>query len=119
MTAHQMLVHLAVNHDAVLGRAPWNTPSRTPNRVVKFLALNLPMPWVRGLKFGDDPAAVALDPAAFPADSARAVTTLAGIAGAGADAFSSPHPIFGRLSRAEWQRWAFLHTDHHLRQFGL
>ena len=23
------------------------------------------------------------------------------------------------LSREDWQRWAFKHTDHHLRQFGL
>lgn len=29
-----------------------------------------------------------------------------------------PHPIFGRLSTAEWQRWGYLHMDHHLRQFG-
>ena len=28
------------------------------------------------------------------------------------------HPIFGRMSRAAWLRWAYLHTDHHLRQFG-
>lgn len=28
------------------------------------------------------------------------------------------HPIFGRLSRAAWLRWAYLHMDHHLRQFG-
>jgi hypothetical protein len=34
-------------------------------------------------------------------------------------AFSTPHPILGPLSQSEWHRWAFLHTDHHLRQFGL
>jgi len=28
------------------------------------------------------------------------------------------HPIFGRMSEAAWLRWAYLHTDHHLRQFG-
>jgi hypothetical protein len=28
------------------------------------------------------------------------------------------HPIFGRMSEAAWMRWAYLHTDHHLRQFG-
>jgi hypothetical protein len=28
------------------------------------------------------------------------------------------HPIFGRLSDSEWLRWGYLHTDHHLRQFG-
>jgi hypothetical protein len=29
-----------------------------------------------------------------------------------------PHPIFGRITRAEWLRWGYLHADHHLRQFG-
>ena len=28
------------------------------------------------------------------------------------------HPIFGRMSRGAWLRWAYLHMDHHLRQFG-
>ncbi len=30
----------------------------------------------------------------------------------------SPHPIFGTMTTAEWMRWGYLHTDHHLRQFG-
>jgi hypothetical protein len=29
------------------------------------------------------------------------------------------HPIFGRMSSAQWLRWAYLHMDHHLRQFGV
>ena len=29
-----------------------------------------------------------------------------------------PHPIFGAMTDAEWMRWGYLHTDHHLRQFG-
>lgn len=28
------------------------------------------------------------------------------------------HPFFGAMSRRDWMRWAYLHTDHHLRQFG-
>ena len=29
------------------------------------------------------------------------------------------HPIFGPMSEGDWLRWAYLHTEHHLRQFGL
>jgi uncharacterized protein DUF1569 len=29
------------------------------------------------------------------------------------------HPIFGPMSESAWLRWAYLHADHHLRQFGL
>jgi hypothetical protein len=31
----------------------------------------------------------------------------------------APHPIFGVMNESEWLRWAYLHMDHHLRQFGL
>lgn len=27
------------------------------------------------------------------------------------------HPIFGEMTAAQWDRWAHLHIDHHLRQF--
>lgn len=29
------------------------------------------------------------------------------------------HPLFGPLSYEDWARLAWLHTDHHLRQFGV
>lgn len=28
------------------------------------------------------------------------------------------HPFMGTLNQKEWMRWGWLHTDHHLRQFG-
>ena len=119
MTPHQMLVHLAITHDAVLGRASFDMPARSPNRVIKAFVLHLPVRWVRNLNFGADPAGVALDPAVFTADRRRAAETLTELAGADPRRFSAPHPILGTLSQSEWHRWAFLHTDHHLRQFGL
>ena len=71
MTPHQMLVHLAVTHDAVLGRASFDMPVRSSNRVIKAFVLHLPVRWVRNLNFGADPAGVALDPAAFAVDRRR------------------------------------------------
>jgi hypothetical protein len=29
------------------------------------------------------------------------------------------HPAFGKLSRSEWGKLVYLHTDHHLNQFGV
>ena len=29
------------------------------------------------------------------------------------------HPLFDEMSERDWLRWGYLHTDHHLRQFGL
>ena len=28
------------------------------------------------------------------------------------------HAFFGEMSERDWMRWGYLHTDHHLRQFG-
>jgi hypothetical protein len=28
------------------------------------------------------------------------------------------HAFFGPMSHQDWMRWGYLHTDHHLRQFG-
>ena len=30
----------------------------------------------------------------------------------------NPHSLFGAMETADWMRWGYLHTDHHLRQFG-
>jgi hypothetical protein len=29
------------------------------------------------------------------------------------------HGVFGRMTLEDWQRWAYKHADHHLRQFGV
>ena len=29
------------------------------------------------------------------------------------------HPVFGKLSRSSWGMLGYVHTDHHLRQFGV
>ncbi len=28
------------------------------------------------------------------------------------------YSLFGQMSYVDWMRWGYLHTDHHLRQFG-
>jgi hypothetical protein len=55
----------------------------------------------------------------FAQDRVRAVAGLEGIAAAEADALEPVHGFFGTMSVTDWQRWAYKHTDHHLRQFGL
>ena len=31
----------------------------------------------------------------------------------------APHPMFLEMNEREWMRWGYLHSDHHLRQFGV
>lgn len=98
MSAHQMICHLADGCRMALGQrrvSPATGP--LPRVVVKWIALYLPLPW---------PAGIATRP---EVDQHCAGTSPAGW---------PEHPIFGKMSHREWLRWAYLHADHHLRQFG-
>ena len=66
-----------------------------------------------------DPKAGGTQPSVFARDLARAVAGLEGIAVAKSGTLEPAHGLFGTMSVADWQRWAYKHTDHHLRQFGL
>ena len=58
-------------------------------------------------------------PSEFAADLARAIAGIEGIAAADEHELEPMNGLFGRMSRRDWQRWTYKHTDHHLRQFGL
>jgi hypothetical protein len=58
-------------------------------------------------------------PIDFLSDRAGLVNTITRFCAPDPELGRHPHPIFGLMSKAEWMRWAYLHTDHHLRQFGL
>jgi hypothetical protein len=120
MSAHQMLCHLA---DAFrVGRGvracrPVDTPfSRT---LVKWVALYLPLAWPAGIATRPevDPLRDGTKPGDFAADLAALVGELEVFA-ASPVLEGKPHPIFGAMSARAWLRWGWLHTDHHLRQFG-
>lgn len=118
MSAHQMLSHLGDGAEAVLGLRPFPASARPPRPLLRFVALWLPRKWPHGVRAGADPAAKELPADRFEADRARALDTMRRIALAPADGLAPSHPMFGAMRRGDWQRWAYLHTDHHLRQFG-
>jgi hypothetical protein len=66
-----------------------------------------------------DPKAEGTRPSSFDQDLQRAAAGLEGIASAGPGTLEPVHGFFGTMSVSDWQRWAYKHTDHHLRQFGL
>ena len=119
MSTHQMVAHLANTAEAALKRRPFAAAARRPRRVLKLVCLYLPVPWPRNIRTGEEPASERLAPDGFEADHRRAINTLGELASASEGALVDRHPIFGPMSPAEWHRWAFLHVDHHLRQFGL
>jgi hypothetical protein len=122
LTAHEMLCHLGDACAMVLRTRPRERPlPRRVRFVRKLIGLWTPLRWPRGIATNPahDPRAGGTKPDAFDRDLDRVLTGLQGIATAGPGTLEPAHGVFGVMSTADWQRWAYKHTDHHLRQFGL
>jgi Protein of unknown function (DUF1569) len=121
MSAHQMICHLSDSFLAVIGRRHVSPATGLLQRTVfKWMALYLPLPWPKDIQTRPevDQTIGGTTPADFAADVAQ-VRTLIELITTQRETFEwDSHPIFGRMSESEWMRWAYLHVDHHLRQFG-
>jgi hypothetical protein len=121
MSSHQMLCHLSDACRVALGEKAVSPASGLLQRtVVKWIALYTPMRWPPGIPTRPeiDQHCSGTRPADFHADVSRVAALLERIAARPGDGAWPAHPIFGTMSSAAWLRWAYLHTDHHLRQFG-
>jgi hypothetical protein len=121
MTAQQMVCHLADNFRMALGRKAASAPSGPFQRtLLKWFVLYAPLEWGPGHPTSPelDQQGAGTRPSNFAADLALAEALLEEVVSPGRRLTTEPHPVFGPLSDAEWLRWAYLHTDHHLRQFG-
>jgi len=122
MNAHQMVCHLNDAMKLAFGERTFEDakPIRGRN-VFRWIAFRTPLPWPKNyptrpefdqMTGGTRPADFALDTAALGAGLERLVREPR-------DFRFGRHPVFGELTEWEWMRWAYLHTDHHFRQFGL
>jgi len=121
MTAHQMVCHLADNFRMALGQKAATAPSGPFQRtLVKWFALYVPLRWPPGIPTSpelDQLGETGMRPSDFASDLAQ-VEALMRLMIAPTRSLTLPHPVFGPMSEPAWLRWAYLHTDHHLRQFG-
>jgi hypothetical protein len=121
MSAHQMICHLSDTFRLALGRKSARDTSGVLQRtVVKWIALYLPVRWPAELVTVPevDQEVGGTRPIQFETDLAEVSELLNAFTTREPDGESPRHPIFGKLSRRAWLRWGYLHTDHHLRQFG-
>jgi hypothetical protein len=119
MSAHQMICHLSDSLRAGLGEK-YVSPSTNLFRrtILKTLALWVPIPWMHDFKTRPevDQQQGGTPPVAFESDVGE-LRALFGRFCNFEDRFS-PHAMFGQMSKKERMRHAYLHIDHHLRQFG-
>jgi hypothetical protein len=120
MSVGQMLLHLTDAFRCSLGErtiAPFRSLP-LPRPVFKWVALRFPAKWPPGVptppeidaRIGGTP------PGEFESDRIVLLEQLDRFARASGPL--PPHPIFGPMTHADWMRWGYLHSDHHLRQFG-
>jgi hypothetical protein len=121
MTAPQMVCHVSDAFRMAGGGVDVSPASGLFQRtVVKWMAIYVPLRWPPGIPTRpelDQVAGRGTTPADFAADIETLKRQLDAFAAA-RNVMRPPHPIFGPLSESAWLRWGFLHTDHHLRQFG-
>jgi hypothetical protein len=122
MSAHQMLCHLNDSFLAVMGERYVSSATGPLQRtVVKWVALYAPIPWPKGVPTRPemDQLIGGTAPVEFDRDKRALVTVIERFSNPKRDFEWSPHPIFGQMPDPEWLRWGYVHTDHHLRQFGV
>jgi hypothetical protein len=119
MSAHQMICHLGDSFRASLGEKQLSQSTTLFKRTLfKWATLWLPLQWPHGIKTRPemDQQQGGTPPVDFEIDVKRLRILF--------ERFCiwegefAPHPVLGHLSRTERMRHAYLHIDHHLRQFG-
>jgi Protein of unknown function (DUF1569) len=120
MSARQMICHLSDSFRAALGEKQVSQSTTLFKRTIyKWAALWLPFHWPHGIKTRPemDQQQGGTQPAEFASDLEELRILL--------DRFCksvgefAPHATLGQMSRTERMRHAYIHTDHHLRQFGV
>lgn len=121
MSAQQMVCHLADGFRMYMGLKPVS-PARLlyPRSLLKWIALWAPIPWPKGFKTVPelDQQAGGTSPVEFGNDIRELLSLVNRFTRQPRDFQWQPHPYFGQMSDRGWMRLAYLHMDHHLRQFG-
>jgi hypothetical protein len=122
MTPHQAICHLNDAFKLALNERPIADAVVPLKPVVKFIALQLPLRWPRG-RIRTLPEAEqgigGTPPGDFEQDRGELLALMARFCSAAAEQYCPKHPVFGPMTATQWRRWAYLHMDHHLRQFGV
>lgn len=122
MSAHQMVCHLSDGCRLLIGeRTTQLAATPLPRLMMRWMALYAPIRWPAGILTTPelDQDTGGTRPADFDADVAELERLLREASTDRRDRFAHLHPMFGRMSESAWLRWAYLHADHHLRQFGV
>jgi hypothetical protein len=120
MSAHQMICHLSDSLRAALGEKHISPSTSLFKRtILKPMALWMPLHWPRGFKTRPemDQLQGGTPPVEFASDLEKLRLLLERFCNCQGE--FAAHAMFGDMSKGERMRHAYLHFDHHLRQFGV
>jgi len=120
MSVPQMVCHLSDSFRGPMGERALSRARWFARGLTKWFALYFPRPWPKGFKTRPeiDQEIGGTPPGDFAADVRELRRLLDRFTRQPRDFEWHPHPVFGSMSDKDWQRWGYLHMDHHLRQFG-
>lgn len=123
MSCGEMVCHLIDSYRVITGDRQVSTASNVLTRtLIKTLALWAPMEWPKGYPTRpeiDQALGHGMRPGSFERDQQQLRDVILQVVARPADRPWAPHPGFGPMTTREVLRWGYLHTDHHLRQFGV
>jgi hypothetical protein len=122
MNAGQMVCHLCDSFLCVMGEKPATVHLKFKARkLVKWCALYLPMHWPQGVATRPelDQEKDGTAPGDFEEDRRKLLGLIEKFTRLPREFRFHLHPIFLEMTEKQWMRWGYLHTDHHLRQFGV
>ena len=123
MTPHQMICHLNDSFKSCMGEreVSGDKSNLLTRSVVRWIALYAPMKWPHGVPTmpENDQERGGTPPEDFQRDVDALVFVIDRVTSPERDFRWTRHPLFAEMSERDWQRWGYLHVDHHLRQFGV
>jgi hypothetical protein len=121
MNARQMVCHLSDSFLGAMGERPTQVaPGYPARKLIKWVALYVPLPWPKGVptRAEFDQELGGTPPSDFAEDVRRLQVLIERYTAQPRIFQFQPHPIFLDMTERDWMRWGYLHTHHHLRQFG-
>lgn len=121
MSPHQMICHLKDCFEMALGEREVKSIGNIFHKtIVKWIVLNLPIPIPKGRPTMPEvnQEIGGTRPQEFEKDLAELVELIDQFASRADSFYIAEHPILGKMSAKQWTRWGYIHTNHHLEQFG-
>jgi len=87
---------------------------------VRWMVLYSGVPWIRNFKTVPEVDVLLKQEIVgnLETERQRLVCIMDRFSGCSERDLLAQHPLFGPFAYRDWMRWGYLHTDHHLRQFG-